>query len=195
MKAILLVLLVAAVTPVHAAPATQKSVADLDHAVLETVFADLLALDKSPVAMRDKPPETIRVAPDPAAWPVTAERVLQRHEKKLWEALAPADLDAAKEAAADLLRRHEKHDTFASFASDNPRVRRAVTATQPTQPADFNKRPIHAWSPGYTSDRQFAVVHLSIPWSIHHADATYLLRWDEPAGKWTIVLRQFVYYV
>ena len=72
---------------------------------------------------------------------------------------------------------------------------RRVAATQPTQPSDFDKRPIQAWSPGYTSDRKFAVVQLSVPWSMHHADATYLLRWDEPSGKWSIVLRQFVYYV
>ena len=54
-------------------------------------------------------------------------------------------------------------------------------------------RPLHAWPPGYSADGQYAIVFLSIPWSMHHADGTYLLARD--GEVWRVVLRQFVYYV
>jgi hypothetical protein len=49
-----------------------------------------------------------------------------------------------------------------------------------------------AYPPGYTADGTFAAVSLILPWSIHHADATYLLARD--GDRWRVVLRQFVYY-
>ena len=42
-------------------------------------------------------------------------------------------------------------------------------------------------------DGNYAIVFLSIPWSMHHADGTYLLA-REGTG-WRVILRQFVYYV
>ena len=54
-------------------------------------------------------------------------------------------------------------------------------------------RPVLAYAPGFTADGRFAAVSLILPWSIHHADATYLLARD--GDGWRIVLRQFVYFV
>ena len=42
-------------------------------------------------------------------------------------------------------------------------------------------------------DGQLAIVRLVIPWSIHHAEATYLL--TRRRGRWFVSLRQFVYYL
>ena len=202
-----LLLLAAVVAPAKAAPATQKTIADLDRAVLETVFADLLTSADTPVAARKNPPGNIRVADEAASWKITAEQVLRQHDKKSWSALSPAQLDAARQAADDLVRRHEGHDTFAPFTPSDPRVQRVSATTRPatrstrstrstTRPlAEIYDRPIRAWSPGYAADRKFAVVQLSIPWSMHHADGTYLLKWDDAAAKWVVVLRQFIYYV
>ncbi len=155
--------------------------------------------------MRGKPPESIRVAEEAVTWPITVEKVLTQHDKKLWEVVSDADLAAAHEAAWHLVQRHEKKELFAPFTSRDPRVQR-VSTTQPTTAStkpsprprelvEVYNRPIRSWSPGYTADRRFAVVQLSIPWSMHHADGTYLLRWDEAASKWVVVLRQFIYYV
>jgi hypothetical protein len=196
--------LIALVLALAPAPATtQKSVAELDREVLETVFADLLTLKgkESPVAVRGEPPQSLRFADEAAPWPITVEQVLQQHDKKLWAALSPAEMEAAREAAKGLVLRYSTHDAFAPFTSRDPRVQRVAATTQPatrttTQPlAESYNRPIHAWSPGYTADRRFAVVQLSIPWSMHHAAGTYLLRWDEAGAKWVVVLRQFIYYV
>jgi hypothetical protein len=188
--------------PATAPATTQNARADLDREVLDAVFVDLLTLqdDKSPVAMRGKPPESIRVAEEPATWKITVEQVLQQHDKKLWQALSPAEMDAAREAAKDLVRRHDEHDVSGPIISRDPRVQRVSATTKPaapsTQPlAEVYNRPIRAWSPGYTADRGFAVVQLSIPWSMHHADGTYLLKWDEKAHRWVVVLRQFIFYV
>jgi hypothetical protein len=52
-----------------------------------------------------------------------------------------------------------------------------------------------AYPPGYSPDRRIAVVHMSFPWSggFHSGVATWVLR-RGPDG-WSVLLRQFVYYV
>jgi hypothetical protein len=54
-------------------------------------------------------------------------------------------------------------------------------------------RPIQAWPPGYSRDKSLCIVRLVIPWSMHHADATYLL--VQRKARWVVLVRQFVYYV
>jgi len=53
-------------------------------------------------------------------------------------------------------------------------------------------RTTRAWRPGYSKDGQLAIVMFSIPWSIHHADATYVLVRQD--GAWKVRVRQFVIY-
>jgi hypothetical protein len=113
-----------------------------------------------------------------------------RHDEKQWAKLSEAQLIAAQEAAADLVARWRAKEIDPPFAPSDPRI---GLTTPSTQPARLDDRPVLAWRPGFTVDRQFAVVALSIPWSIHHTDATYLLAREN--GRWKIILRQFVYYV
>jgi hypothetical protein len=193
----------AAAAPTSTPATTQKSaLSEVDREVLEAVFADLITLrDKNnPVAVRGQPPESIRVSENPVTWKITVEQVLRQHDKKVWEALSAAEMELARAAASDLVRRHETRDTFVSFTSRDPRVQPVSATTKPATRsnlplAEVYNRPICAWSPGYAADRKFAAVQLSIPWSMHHADGTYLLRWDDATAKWVVVLRQFIFYV
>jgi hypothetical protein len=175
-------------------PATQPVAAEpnFDQQVIEAALSDLLALNDSPVAVRNAPPAELRFAANASSYPVKAQQVLMRHQKERWEALSTEQVNAATEAANDLVRRHEAKKTFAPFTPSDPRVK-VETQPRPTTIGSIYQRPIHAWSPGYTRDGRYAVVFLSIPWSIHHADGTYLLERD--GDGWKVLLRQFVYYV
>jgi hypothetical protein len=176
------------------APATQPIAAqpNVDQQVIEAALSDLLALADSPVAVRKGPPAELRFAASASTYPVKAKQVLTRHQKERWDALSTEQLNAATEAANDLVRRHEAKETFVPFTPSDARVK-VETQPRPTTIGSIRERPIHAWSPGYTRDGRYAIVFLSIPWSIHHADGTYLLERD--GDGWKILLRQFVYYV
>jgi hypothetical protein len=176
------------------APATQSTAAkpNVDQQVIEAALSDLLALSDSPVAVRNAPPAELRFAANASTYPVKAQQVLMRHQKERWEALSTEQVNAATEAANDLVRRHEAKQTFAPFTPSDPRVK-VETQPRPTTIGSIYERPIRAWSPGYTRGGRYAIVFLSIPWSMHHADGTYLLERD--GDGWKVLLRQFVYYV
>ncbi|MGB7160541.1 MAG: hypothetical protein WBD40_20920 [Tepidisphaeraceae bacterium] len=171
--------------------AARQPARPVDHAVLDFVLGDLLTLNDSPLKVRNGPPAEIRFAPEPARYPVTPKRVLMRRDEKLWAALSQTDVDGAAEATAALILRHERKETFGPFQPATPRVK-LETQPPPTTIGSIYERPVRAWPPGYSDDGRYAVVFLSIPWSMHHADGTYLLRRE--ADGWRVALRQFVYY-
>jgi hypothetical protein len=167
-------------------------------------------------------PKAILFSPEPAPFPRKVETILLQHDKKQWEKLSEPQRVAAQEAATDLVSRIKARDDASDgptaprsatapatrpldfdglsrvaisrpFAPSDPRVKLFDPTTTTTKPSRFDNRPVYAWRPGFTADQKYAVVSLSIPWSMHHADATYLL--EKKGDTWVIVLRQFVYYV
>ena len=174
------------------APTSAPVVLDRDHAVIEIALADLLALPDSPLASRKVPPAEIKFTPRATSYPVKVTRILMRRDKEKWAALSKDQLDGASEAAEDVARRNYAADGFKPFQPRDPRVRLDDGAPAPGRNLRFD-RPVSAWPPGYSADGDYAIVFLSIPWSMHHADATYLLTRD--GDGWRVVLRQFVYYV
>jgi hypothetical protein len=169
-----------------------------DAAVLDVVLADLLTRPNDSVISTGDPeqPGFFFTAETPS-WPTKADRILTRHDKEAWAALTADQLRAAQEGAADVVRRYEAHDGVKAFQPADPRVapwRGIADEEAPVRRHEFPKQPVRAYPPGYSHDGQFAVVALSVPWSIHHADATYLLG-RQGDGRWVILLRQFVYYL
>ena len=184
LAAILLIPLAFGETPVD----TSKN---LDFSALNFVLQDLLTYsgDDSPVLIKDSPPNELIFAPNAATWPQTVDAVLYRQEEKPWARLTAAQQILVQEAASNLVMRANSTNSFASFKPVDSRIRLFTDETTP----DVFGRPIRAWPPGYSDDNSIAVVRLSIPWSIHHADGTYILARSDTG--WTILLRQFVYYV
>jgi hypothetical protein len=164
-----------------------------DRDVLDAVLSDLLTQGDTPIGVQKAPPKSILLSADPATYPQTAKAVLMRHDKKLWDALSPEQIAAATEAADQLVERHKRGDALPAEPSRDDRVK-----LQPGPPPKFNpldmktERPVVAYPPGYTKNGEVAVVSLILPWSMHHADATYILARD--GERWKIILRQFVYY-
>lgn len=103
---------------------------------------------------------------------------------KEWEHLSAGEQAGAKVAADDLARRARNKDGFKAFVPKNKRI------TMFTKEAEAKQREIdartkgfgglgpqvfRAFAPGYSADRRVAVVFLSFGWSIHSAQATYIL--------------------
>ena len=164
---------------------------DLDFSVLNLVLQDLLTYsgDDSPVLIKDSPPNEVIFAPNAAIWPQTVDDVLYRQEEKPWASLSAAHQILVQEAASNLVMRVNSTNAFTNFEPVDNRIRLFSDQTPP----DVFSRPIRAWSPGYSNEKSIVVVRLSIPWSIHHVDGTYILA--RSGAGWTILLRQFVYYV
>ena len=178
---------------------TSQSGGEVDAAVVGRVLEDLVTnlSDENPVAPRGKLLETIRFSPESATWKQTVDMVLYEHEPQRWQRLTEPQRAAVREAAGHLVARTltapqhlELHDVPKPITViDKP----ATTDGAERGPPGVFERPIRAWLPGYSDDQSVAVVRLSIPWSIHHAEATYVLQRAD--GKWAVLLRQFVYYL
>ena len=173
--------------------------ATLDPVVLDLVLRDLLAYkgDDSPVAGPGKEAERLLFSMTPSKYPTYEEQILRRRNEKACAALTPEQADGVREAARHLLARKRVNDVFRPFKPTDKRVQTLGPVSRSSNNRDSLEsmfdRPIAAYSPGYSKDRRIAVVHLSIPWSIHYANGTYVL--VQKQGVWSILLRQFVYYL
>jgi hypothetical protein len=178
----------------NVAPTTMPPPKEVDVEVFHAVFADLLSLNdkESPVAIQARAPSTLSFSIELPRWKTTTEQILQPYRKQHWDALNDQQLQAAREAAEAVLQRRSSRYHYHSILLIDPRVIVWETRPRPTKPSAF-QRPIHAQPPGYSQDQRYAIVHLTIPWSIHHADGTYLL--ERSPNGWKVVLRQFIYYV
>ena len=184
----------AQVRPAPQAPPTSAASHSSDDDVLDVMLHDLLTVGDSPLSVgKEKaPPATILLSPTPSKYPRTIDQVLIHHDKAQWAKLSDAQTIAAQEAAADLVARWHAKEMDPPFAPSDSRVKLFDAATTKPAVSRFDDRPVLAWRPGFSVDHQFAAVSLIIPWSMHHAEATYLLEMKN--GAWTIILRQFVYF-
>jgi hypothetical protein len=166
-----------------------------DEDVLDAALADLATYvgEDSPVAFRGVVAAPLLVARDAADWPVTEAALLDRHEFKAWQAFPRSEEAALAQAAQNLVSRTTRHAGFGVFRSDNPRIQIFAPESAPKPKYSFlAARPIRMWPPGYSADNRIAIVRMSIPWSIHHADGTFVLA--NRQGAWSVLVREFIYY-
>lgn len=168
-----------------------------DAAVLAIVYQDILTFD-GPGAPRKihviRDDGRILVQRKACEYKITVDRALldsvrSQAEK---EGLTQDQLARAQSAAEDLVGRFEAGDDFEALPpAEIGLVYESEAAS--TQPRGLRfDRPICTWTPGYSADGRLALVRMSIPWSIHSGDATYLL--EKQGDEWTILLRDFVWY-
>ena len=104
-------------------------------------------------------------------------------------ALTPAQRRATVEAARLLKRR--ARDAAGRFEVVLHDIElRDEGQLPPRNDALFN---ISVALPGYSDSSRIAIVLLSIPWSIHSASATYVLRFAD--DKWQVLAREFAIYL
>lgn len=182
-----------------ASPEASRPVGDVDAAVIGRVLKDLVTNkgDENPVAPRGTLLESIQFSREAVAWQQTVDMVLYEHEPQRWQRLTKSQRAAVHEAAEDLVARTPANQQrFRIDEAPKPITlieKPATTNGADRGPPEVFNRAIRAWLPGYSADGTIAVVRLSIPWSIHHAEGTYVLRRAD--GSWVVLLRQFVYYL
>ncbi|HET6324796.1 MAG TPA: hypothetical protein VFG04_08855 [Planctomycetaceae bacterium] len=188
-----------------------------DANVLEIVLSDLLARPHSPVESIRSPQDAkepatpqLLFSTEPPAGKIEGGEVFPRGGggalaedfANEWEHLSAREQAGAKVAADDLARRARNKDGFKTFVPKNKRI------TMFTKEAEAKQREIdartkgfgglgpqvfRAFAPGYSADRRVAVVFLSFGWSIHSAQAIYILvRRDD---HWSVVVRNLVFFL
>ncbi len=177
----------------------------LDPQVLEAVLVYILSdTSKSAYIDHDK---TLLIDPIPDMYSMTQEQVYEpftssfREFKKELNKLNKSERKKSHEAVKHMINRLGAKDGFEIFTPKDKRITFAQKANPSEGKSEEEKtkeivdqmlhRPILANPPGYSLDRQFAVVHLIVPWSIHSADATYFLA--NRNGKWVILARGYIY--
>jgi hypothetical protein len=169
--------------------------------VLQVVFDDMLSKDntESPMEWNRDQSKPVYVSKTPRDRRTDAKHVLSRNDEKKWDALTKAQLQAATEAANDLVARVDKRDSLPELRSTSGRVKiyeDAGPATRPTREDPFGgERASSVYLPGYSKDGRYAVVNLAFPWSgrMHSGEVTYIL--ERTDGGWKVLLREFHYYV
>jgi hypothetical protein len=119
-----------------------------------------------------------------------------------WQHLYAREQAGAREAADDLARRARNKDGFKTFVPKNKRIRMYTKQEEAKQReidahtvgfGGLGPQVFRAFSPGYSADGRVAVVRLSFGWSIHSAQATYILvRRDD---QWSVVVRNLIFFL
>ena len=115
--------------------------------------------------------------------------ILRKHEVEKWEAIKYINQKTLLDACENLRQRTSDSSGLRIVCSDA----RVLTRYKLDPEDKMHRRPISICKPGFSSDNSVCVVFAIVPWSKHHAEATYIL--DNQAGSWTIRLRQFVIYL
>jgi hypothetical protein len=161
-----------------------------DQEVLDVVLRDLLSIDsgETPLSVRGMPPEKLLVRSRTAMSRVDEDNVLYRYQADAWHRLSAAEEPRLRAAARNLVER-ARAGGVAIWSADE----RVVLVEPDTgKPKGLVDRPLVVLSPGFSPEGSLAVVRMTIPWSIHHATATYVLRCG--ATGWAVVVRQFIYH-
>lgn len=174
------------------ATATDEVVTARDNLVVAAVLQDLLSWRgrDSPL---DDPFWSSRPLPLMRT-PVRAQLSLSRGQnpcgidEKPWQSLTENQQRATEQAARDLERRAPRAsgqwDIRLPGVELHPEDRRPRNELGLQGGVDFSL-------PGYSPGGRIAVVLVTMPWSIHSAIGTYVLRYDNVG--WRVLLRNFAY--
>jgi hypothetical protein len=155
----------------------------------------MLGCPDSPLEPEDAT-KPILFSPEAPGYRLTLADVLDWQSTTKLDKLSSAQLAPAHQAAGHLVRRCEEKDAFKGFKPKDKRTivgdkRRADAERAANRP---RRRPqvFQAFPPGYSEDRQLAIVHVAFPWSIDSGTATYMLARKQ--GNWVVVISIFVYF-
>jgi hypothetical protein len=162
-----------------------------DQRVLVAALRDLTteAGDESPVAFRGAVRAPLQVSSELTTRAVTVEQILEGRDSEEWRAVSKSNGGRLVQAANDLILRISRREDFIPFHSDSSRLE----IRRPTQARsdDMFDRSTTMWPPGYSADRQIAIVRMSIPWSVHECIGTFLL--ERRQDDWLVIARAFRY--
>ena len=161
-----------------------------DNAVVTTVIQDLLTYrgKDSPLDGPFGPSTPLPLMRKPLRGPVSMARGGNACgiEEKPWRALTEMQQRAAEQAARSLERRARVASGVWDIAVPN------VTMHDERPRSELGlEGGIDVSLPGYSAGGRIALVLVTMPWSIHSAMGTYVLRKDDDG--WKVLLRDFAY--
>ncbi len=168
-----------------------------DDEVLEAVLTDLTRNDSDelPLSLIRKTPRDVYFVPstmDDAPQPLVP---IEHNDG--WQQLQHLDRTAIDEATDSLRERHGEHSMIKDFDPEHDLIHVIDTPKRIQDAGDDVPYgalyPVQAWLPGYSSDRNCAVVHLFFSEVLHPSYATYVLTKNE--NGWHIEFRGFITYL
>ncbi|MDB5387613.1 MAG: hypothetical protein JWM11_3259 [Planctomycetaceae bacterium] len=180
-------------------PDNEKTDAARDLNVLNVVLSDLLSKDRKKMVFLRKNDKTgedeLDFSSHPDSQRVTVKDLLGSSvspapDAESWAKLSKLQITAALEGMGSLVCRCKANTDFDSLTALNSKVR-----MRKGEEVDSNDVAFHlvtAHRPGYSESKNIAVVNVSYFWSLHPAEAIYVLEKNEE--KWTIIFCQHIYY-
>jgi hypothetical protein len=165
--------------------------ADAEDQKVVAIAVEDLATNRGPGSPIDGifSPDPLTLDPRPARYPLTHDEVLLlQSPSKRWQELSATEALAAGEAADDLAARVKGPEVRFTAGSRNV----PLYAGDPEK-APRRETPIWVWLPGYSKNRETAVITLGITWSIHGCRGTFVL--GRSAGSWKVRAREFACYL
>jgi hypothetical protein len=186
--------------------------------VLEVMLIDLLSMKDSPVEPLGRAKE-IYFSTEPLR-AIRAQLVKDFFsataiDREAFSKLSKADLARAMDAADDMVGRAITKDVFKPFKPKDARIKMytkekakadekwiadVFASKAPARGgADFpplwGRQVFRAFSPGYSRDKQIAVVSLHFGWSgnFHGAEGRYVL--VKRDGKWIVLAKNLIYFL
>lgn len=173
----------------------EKACEDLDSGVLDAVLTHLMSKDMdTPIYLRtDKTSgkKELDFSLEPIERRVTVSSVLDSPDPKLWNKLSKEQIRGAVEGAGVIVRRLEVKGAFKNLTVQNPSIR--LRTKEESQGYKYHPWLVTSRRPGYSSDKKLAIVQVHYAWSLHPADAVYVLQRTEKG--WRIILHQHCLYV
>ncbi len=168
-----------------------------DDVVLDIVLSDLANYDGlgRPFSLVPQTPRDIYFIRKAIEW--RPDPILPLEHAGVLSSLEATKRAKVDEAIKNLTDRNETEFTFWNYQSSANGIH-VLDVPHPLvdTPEDVPYSalfPIQSWTPGYSDDRSFVVVHLHFSELMHPSAATYVL--SRGAGRWTIKYRGFVTWV
>jgi hypothetical protein len=162
-----------------------------DNAVVKAVLEDLLRYHgkDSPLGDPFGPSKPLPVMRTPLRGKVSLRAVDSCGvDQRPWRTLTEVRQRATEEAARDLERRAPLAGGRWEFSVRDVEIHEEGRRPRNDLGLDGG---IDISLPGYSPGGRIAIVLFSMPWSIHSATGTYVLRFDDTS--WTVILREFAY--
>ena len=169
----------------------------LDSSVLEVVLKDLLTEPNSVFEGQGGRNPTIFFSTERPRMAVSAEQLLDptRSEKE-WKKLSPAQLELAQRGCEEPGRARDDRDDVARYRPIDKRivVKDAQRAETKQRRGDVLVPQIFTThTPGFSRDKQIAMVRVDFPWSRHSGYSTYVLARKD--GEWVVLVRlSFIFF-
>lgn len=178
-------------TPVNVTVSLGKQRLARDEQVLSIVIGDLLDHKDSPVEAPMNRSELMYL--DTAFFDSSSvgKGIISGDRKgPEWSSIGDLDINEL-ESAADTIGRRAKDVSKHTIATNDQRIltdRRKLDKEW----KDY-ERPVEIYPPGYNASGNICVVFVNVPWSIHSADATYILQ--KVGSAWVLRYRKFNVYL